>query len=191
MKKNKIELKLYLIIIFSCLLITAFIVSLSLKKSFLYFLLVMFIGIIIVIIIDAVSATLCRLLPLKYADFEKHIYHVSKKEKHFYEKIKIRKWKEKIPEIGHFTGFRKNRIAKPNDINYIKRFLHEICYGQIGHFISIFTGFFLLLFSFINEDYLVISLVIIIVNAFLNILPIMVLRYNSYTLIRLYQRLIK
>lgn len=160
-------------------------------NSFLYYLLVMSIGIIIVIIIDAISATICRLFPLKYANFKKKIYYVSKKEKQFYEKLKIRKWKEKIPEIGHFTGFRKNKIVQPNNINYIKRFLIEICYGQLGHFFSIFTGFILLLFSLINYDYLVINLVIAIANAFLNILPIMVLRYNSYTLIKLYRRLDK
>lgn len=185
------HLKLYLIIISICSLLTSLFTSIYYDLSFIYVLSVMWIGIILVIIIDGLTATICRLLPKRIADFNKKIYLVNKKEKVFYEKIKIKKWKEKIPEIGHFTGFRKNKISEPKNKEYIYRFLIEICYGELGHFISIFTGLILLFIPFFKPIWLILSIIIIIVNAFLNLLPVFVLRYNSFTLLLLYKHLIK
>lgn len=102
----------------------------------------------------------------------KKIYVCSRKEKQFYEKLKIRKWKEKVPEIGHFTGFRKNKVAEPKNPLYIQRFLNEICYGKLGHFVSVFTGFILLTISFILPNTFHYGLYIAIINGILNIFPI-------------------
>ena len=189
MEKNKIELKLYLIIIFFFAISSSIIVSLCYQELFFKVFGAMMLGILLVIIIDGLTATICRILPIKCANFESKAFIVSKKEKKFYESLCIKKWKDKIPEIGHFTGFRKNKVDKPNDIEYIKRFLHEICYGQIGHNISVLTGFLLLLIPWFKPFWLPLSLVIAIVNGWLNILPTMVLRYNSYTLLFMYKRL--
>lgn len=191
MEKNKIELKLYLSIIIVCSLLATIIISYSYKQNFFYSYLVMIIGIILVIIIDGITAAICRLLPLKCADFNKNVYKVSKKEKKLYDAIKIKKWKERIPEIGHFTGFRKNEVKELNNIEYIKRFLQEICYGELGHLISCFTGFILLYIPLFNPIWFSMSIVICLVNTILNILPIFVLRYNSYTLLMIYNRLSK
>lgn len=183
------QLKLYLIIIFICALIGS--ITISLVYDILFFLVfaVMILGIIIVIIVDGITAALCRMLPKKLANYQSKIYLVSKKEKNFYEKIKIRKWKEKIPEIGHFTGFRKNKITDPKNPDYIERFLYEISYGEIGHFISVFTGFLLLLIPWFKPFWLFTAIFIAVVNGILNLLPLIVLRYNSYTLLLILKRL--
>jgi hypothetical protein len=146
-------------------------------------------GIILVIIIDGITATIARLMPKKVADYNKKIFLVSRNEKNFYNRLKIKKWKEKVPEIGCFTGFRKNEVLEPKNPEYVNRFLMEICYGEIGHFASIFTGFILLFLNWINPYWLPLCWVIVIVNAILNILPIMVLRYNSYSLVLIKKRL--
>ena len=65
---------------------------------------------IAVMLVDGVTAAICRLLPQAFVDPAKRVFHVSAREKQFYEKLKIRKWKDKVPEIGHFTGFRKNKL---------------------------------------------------------------------------------
>ncbi len=137
---------------------------------------------VIVILIDGMTATICRLLPKKYADEKSKIYAVSAKEKKFYEKLKIRKWKDKIPEIGHFTGFRKNEIAQPNNVEYLDRFLLEICYGELGHFCILFTDFLLLLFFPLYTHWIAIAIPVALVSVFLNIPSIFTLRYNSYKL---------
>ncbi len=137
---------------------------------------------VIVILIDGATAAICRLLPKKCADERLKIYSVSAKEKKFYEKLKIRKWKEKIPEIGHFTGFRKNEIAQPNNVEYLDRFLLEICYGELGHFVICFTNFLLLLLFPLYEHWIAIALPVSLVSVFLNVPSIFTLRYNSYKL---------
>ena len=190
-KNNKIQLKLYLIIISIATFITSFIVSYKLNYKFIYVLSIMILGVILVILIDGLTAALFRSLPIKCANFKKRIFIVSKKEKFFYEKIKIKNWKDKIPEIGHFTGFRKNKVLDPKNSEYIKRFLHEICYGEMGHFASMFTGIFLLLIPWFKSFWIYLCIVIIIINAFLNLLPIFVLRYNSFTLYSIYTLLLK
>lgn len=183
------QLKWYLIIIFICALIGSISLSIIYQTSFFLILAMMFVGIIIIILINGLTAAICRMMPLNCADFNKKIYKVSKKEKNFYDKLKIKKWKEKVPEIGHFTGFRKNKINEPKNPEYIKRFLYEICYGQLGHFISMFTGFLLILIPWFDMFWLAMSLYIAIIAAILNLLPLMVLRYNSYTLLLILNRL--
>ncbi len=132
--------------------------------------------------VDGITAAICRALPAKIADPEKKIFHVSQKEKKFYEKLKIRKWKDKIPEIGQFTGFRKNKLVDPKSVEYLDRFLLESSYGEIGHLVSCFTGFFILLLFPVYELWLAVAIPVAIVSALLNIPSYMILRYNSYKL---------
>ncbi len=139
-------------------------------------------AIVVVVLLDGLTATVCRLLPAGIANHEKKFYHVSPKEKKFYEKLGIRKWKDKIPEIGHFTGFRKNKIADPKSVEYLDRFLLEICYGELGHFLSIFTGAVTLLFFPLTRLWWAISIPVVLINAFMNLPSLFILRYNSYKL---------
>ena len=148
---------------------------------------VTFSGIVLEILIDGITAAGCRLLPKKCVPYEAKIFAVGAKEKRFYERLKIRKWKDRIPEIGHLTGFRKNKIADPNSLEYVERFLLEIRYGQVVHFVSLFSGFLLCFALFFPVVRLSVVLPICIVNFFLNLLPIFTLRYNGYKLNVLYQ----
>ena len=135
-----------------------------------------------VIAVDGITAGIARLLPKSVADYTKKIYKVTAKEKKFYERLKIRDWKEKIPELVHLTGFRKNKIADPKNIEYVERFLLEICYGDLGHFASLFSGFTILLFYPVSRIWIIISIPVAIVNFLLNLPFLCVLRYNSYKL---------
>ena len=173
---------LYLLIIFACSLVIAATVALCTGESFLLLLGLIAIGVVFEILVDGLVATIARLMPAKCADHTKKVYQVSAKEKKFYEKLKIRLWKDKIPEIGHFTGFRKNKIADPKSVEYVERFLMEACYGEVGHFYSLFLGFLILLLFPIHQTWLAISIPVAIVNLLLNLPTIFVLRYNCYKL---------
>ena len=142
-------------------------------------------------LIDGVTAGLCRLLPKTCANREKKIFQVSAKEKAFYEKLNIRKWKDKVPEIGQFTGFRKNKIADPKSVEYLDRYLLEICYGEIGHIASVFTSFFILGLFFISPLWLGIAMPVAGISALLNLPSLFILRYNSYKLEILRKNLLK
>lgn len=173
---------LYLVIITICALLIALFTSLSYGYTYGSTLGYTALAVLLVILIDAVVATICRLLPQSCADERKKIYAVGAGEKKFYEKLKIRLWKDKIPEIGHFTGFRKNKIADPKSVEYLNRFLLEACYGELGHFFSVFFGFLLLLLFPLTNVWFAVSIPVCIVNALLNLPSLFVLRYNSYKL---------
>ena len=182
---------LYLSIIFVCSLIIAGAVCLWSGQSFLLLLGLVWIGVVFEILVDGLIATIARLMPAKCADHTKKVFTVSAKEKRFYEKLKIRAWKDKIPEIGHFTGFRKNKLVDPQSVEYVDRFLLESCYGEIGHFFSLFFGFAVLVLYPLSNVWFALAIPVAIVNFFLNLPSILVLRYNSYKLVVLRKSLLK
>lgn len=173
---------LYLSIITICVSIIATLVTLIYNADFLPVLGYTALAVVAVILVDIIIATIARLLPKKCANHEKKVYVVPAGEKKFYEKLKIRKWKDYVPEIGHFTGFRKNKIADPKSVEYLDRFLLEICYGEIGHFFSLFFGFAILLMFPLTEMWWAISIPVAIINVLLNLPSLFILRYNSYKL---------
>lgn len=182
---------LYGCIIGACALAISTAVSLACQTSYWQCLCVSVLAIVLVILVDALTATVCRLLPKKYADHERAIFNVSAKEKKAYEKMKIRKWKDLVPEIGHFTGFRKNKIAEPKNVEYIDRFLLEICYGELGHALSVPLGFLILLLFPTVRIWLPVAIPVAIINIFLNLPSLFILRYNSYKLKILRKSLLK
>ena len=136
-----------------------------------------------VIAIDGIFATIVRrCLPEKWFDYRVKFHDASKKECKFYEKIGIKKWKDKVWELGMFTNFSKKNMANP-DIAYLERFILENNYGYWCHLADAFLGFFLLFF-YPAEYRLVIPLPACIINFILNMLPVFILRYNTNRLKR-------
>ena len=173
---------LYLGIIAFCSLIISVVATLTTAIPFISCFGYSWMAIVSVILVDAITATACRLLPKKCANHEKKFFTVSKKEKNFYEKLKIHKWKDLVPEIGQFTGFRKNKLENPQSVEYIERFLLEACYGEIGHFTSFFTGFLILLLFPLFEGWLIFSIPVAVINLLMNAPSYFILRYNAYKL---------
>lgn len=152
--------------------------------------------VIIVIIIDAIVATVIRKMPEKYFDYHKKIFNTTKFELKFYKLIGVKKWKEHVPELGMFTGFRKNKIANPKDPAYLARYILEACYGIIIHFWSVPASFLIMLFDFKmytgnSNLWLCVAMPVAIVNAILIVLPAFILKYNLPKLVRLYEISIK
>ena len=152
--------------------------------------------VIIVIIIDAIVATVIRKMPEKYFDYHKRVFNTTKSELKFYKLIGVKKWKEHVPELGMFTGFRKNKIANPKDPAYLSRYILEACYGIIIHFWSVPASFLIMLFDFKmytgnSNLWLCVAMPVAIVNAILIVLPAFILKYNLPKLVRLYEISIK
>lgn len=138
------------------------------------------------VFIDAVAALLTRYcIPEKKMNPFARCFNVSAKERRFYEKIGIKKWKDTIPETGKYlAGFAKDEIAQPDNNEYLLKFLRETCYAGIMHAVSFGAGFLALAFL---PYKLTIVLPAAVVNAFLQLLPTMVQRYNRYRIKILYK----
>ncbi|MBQ9793124.1 MAG: hypothetical protein IJW32_05260 [Clostridia bacterium] len=151
---------------------------------------VVVIGIIIEIAIDGIFAAIIHAMPNKWFDKDKKFFDVSRKERKFYDKLKIKNWKDKVAELGALGGFRKNKLNDPKNPDYLALFVIENNKGIVIHVVGIIAGFLILLFP-LPKYALVVGLPIALVNVFLNLLSTMVLRYNIPRLKVSYERAVK
>ena len=130
-----------------------------------------------VMIIDALGAIIIRKLPNRWFDSKNKYFECGPLEKKLYEKLKIKKWKDKIPELGGFTNFHKDKVRDPKNPIYLERFILECNYGSTIHLVTGVLGFLVILITPIRIFYLL-ALPVAFVNLILNLLPFFVLRYN-------------
>lgn len=140
------------------------------------------------IAIDGLAAFVISKFPARWFDETNKHFVVSKRSVKFYEKLHIRKWKDKVLELGFLSGFRKNKIASADNPEYFRRFIVESNKGIVEHRLGYVLGF-LGIFLFPLKYALVIGVPIAIVNVILSGLPTMVLRYNIPKLTAVLKRL--
>ena len=144
-------------------------------------------GVVAIIAIDGIGAlAIRRLLPMSWFKPERRLFQVSKREHKFYNKIKIKSWKDKVPELGGFTNFHKSELKSSSDSKYLERFIIETNYGVIIHLENAILGFLIFLIPWCSAPSIWIP--IFAVNLVLSMLPVFILRYTDYTLIRLYNK---
>lgn len=134
-------------------------------------------------LIDGLVAFIGRRLPKKWMNPNYKIFHTSEREMKFYEAIGVRKWKDKVPELGGFTSFHKNKLRDPWNNEYVERYMLEVCYGVIIHLFSPFFGFLIVLLDYKMYTgwswmWLTIMIPVAIVNGILILAPAFILKYN-------------
>ena len=143
--------------------------------------------VLLAFLLDAIVACLSRVLPKKLFAPERKRFAVSDKEKRFYDRLKIKSWKDKIPETGALLKiFDKTKIENSDDPVYLRTFLRETCYAEIMHEYSAPLAFFLL-FAAPGPLKWTIALPVAVVNFVLQLFPIAVQRYNRNRLTKLYR----
>lgn len=144
-------------------------------------------GVVAIMAEDGLSALLLRrLLPSRLFSAERRIFAVGKREKRFYDALKIKKWKGLVPDLGLFTSFSKSELKSKDDAAYLGRFLMESHYGVVIHLANGLLGFVIAFIPFCASPSVWVP--IFLVNLMLSLLPVFVLRYTCYTLGRLYAR---
>ena len=154
--------------------------------AFVTILLTVWLGILAVVLIDGVFAFLVRRLPERWFSPANAFFSVTERERRLYRRLGIHRWKAYVPELGCFTGFHKDHLRDPFDRAYTARFLMESHYGVVGHIAGAVLGFSIMFLPFLPP--LRIALPIAVINLILNLLPTMILRYNTPALLRLYRR---
>lgn len=142
---------------------------------------------ILEIAIQGIIATIVNHLPDKWFTHDKKIFKISKKERNFYEKLKIRSWKDKVWELGGLGGFRKNKIADKNNPEYLLKFVVESNKGVVDHVVGIVLGF-LVIFMLPLKYAFSIGVPVACVNVILCVMPTMILRYNIPKILVAYER---
>ncbi|MBQ8409848.1 MAG: hypothetical protein IJY39_13390 [Clostridia bacterium] len=148
------------------------------------------IGAVAAIAIDGLSALIIRrLTPTRWYSPDKRLFTVSKTERDFYNRLKIKAWKDLVPELGGFTSFHKDKLEEVSDTEYLGRFIMEANYGMVIHLANALLGFLVAFIPLCHSPSVWIP--VFIVNFILSLLPIAILRYTCYTLTRLYRRSLK
>lgn len=141
-------------------------------------------------VIDAIVAIIIRRLPEKWFNSNNKSFFPRPYEKKFCESLNIKKWKDKIPELGGFTNFHKDKIYEPNSIEFYERFILESNYGSTLHLIGAILGFAVIFMTPLKMCYLM-AIPMAIVNFILCMLPYLILRYNNAKLYKVLNSLKK
>lgn len=139
-----------------------------------------------IIAIDGIFAYVIRRLPNTWFIGSGGIFDVSKSERRFYRAIKIHAWKDKIPELGGFTSFHKDKLLSVSDTKYLERFILESNYGIAIHASNAVFGILIFILPYANKTNIWVP--VFIINFILSVLPMMILRYHVPVLARLCQR---
>ena len=119
----------------------------------------------------------------------KPLYKIRKwevKNSFYTRKLKIKKWKDKLPQYVAKNGFSKKQMKNLSELEptYIKEFISETCRGEWDHLMCCAY----VLFSFwINPLYYAILFSCIVI--FCNLPFIAIQRYNRLRLLRLHKKL--
>lgn len=144
-----------------------------------------FVNVYVLVMLGIVTLLLRLFIPKKFWNCEKKLFKVKRKELSIYNKLKIKKWKDLVPEMGSTGGFPKRNIEslKPE---YLWKFLQETCFAEFMHYIVGLLGFTVLFFM--GKESYFFTFPILIINLILHILPCLIQRYNRYRLKKIYDR---
>jgi len=137
-----------------------------------------------------IISILSHLLPKVFFSQKNPCFHVFGFERNLYEKIMIKKWKDKIPELGKLCGFKKDKLYNPNDPIYMKTAIQQNCIAESLHSLSALIGiaiFFVLPSSFV----LSVGIPVFVLNSVLHGLPVLIQRYHRPKFVRIYEYTLK
>jgi len=138
--------------------------------------------------IDGLIALIINKLPDAWFGVDNPLYRVSKAERRLYKVLKVRRWKDKVWELGGLGGFSKKALNAPDDPKYIEKFIIECNKGVLTHRLSYPVGILVML-TLPNLCAWSIALPAAAVNLILNIMPTLALRYNTPMLKAVLKRL--
>lgn len=141
-------------------------------------------------LLDGAVAFAVRMTPDRLYGINNPLFHITEWEKEMYKKLKVRLWKDKVWELGGIGGFSKRSMTSTKDPEYVGKFIVECNRGVATHRLSYPVGFLAML-TLEGACVLTVALPVALVNLYLNILPTLVLRYNTPKLKTLYKRLLK
>ncbi len=137
--------------------------------------------------IDALVALCVRRYPEQKIDPFRGWFRARRWERKCYVRLGIRHWKDRIPEMGGLLAhFSKKQVADRHDNAYLLKFMRETCYAEVMHIWSVPAGF--LIFLLFPHHILWFGLPVALVNAALQIPPVLTQRYVRPFLVSAYRR---
>ena len=79
-----------------------------------------------------------RTLPKKFFSSNNRLFTVDKFKQWMCKITSVKSWKDKIPVGGKVSGFNLKNLDRPNDIEYLNRFVYESCFAEWLHLSLVF-----------------------------------------------------
>lgn len=117
-------------------------------------------------------------------------FKVSENEIKFYKRIKINKWKDKLPQYN--KDFDKRHLKRNIDKEYLEEFIFNTCRAEVIHYFIGILGYLSMFFVFFSSSpkkYVPLYLIIATLMLFFNLPFSLIQRYNRYRLVNLLNRL--
>lgn len=154
--------------------------SLTLQESLLMF----FTPIIWIACVDVFITVCAHLIPQKFLRSEGFLFKEREFEKNFYAILRIKVWKDKVPELGKLSNFKKDKLYDAKNPAYLKEFIMQGCRAELLHIFSALSGFFALFFFPLKySPYF--ALFTVLAHFLLHLPPALIQRYNRPRLERL------
>jgi hypothetical protein len=146
------------------------------------------------ILVNGVLALFIRSLPPRVFNETFPVYQMRVWEKRLYRRLGVHRWKNHLPQAGWMTGFSRKRLPKVPDTAYTERFIREICSAMLGHFVMAFAGLLaplaaLLPWAHNKAAWFVGLWFLAVLHFIIQILYVMIQRYNLPRFVRLRERL--
>lgn len=108
-------------------------------------------------------------------------------EEKLYLKLGVRKWKDKIPELGKlFAGFDKSQVGDMKNNEHVARFIAETITAEYIHKFSALFGLIAIVGCL--KTWFIVGIPLLLANIIINTMPVIVQRYNRPKLYMLYAR---
>ena len=137
---------------------------------------------------SALWAVIIRILPKKWFTPNNKLFHVFKFENKLYEKVGVKNWKDKIPELGKTSNFKRDKLYDSRNPEYMSKYINESCYAESIHVVAVLLAF--LSFILMPDDLILrIGLPTAICYLILSMPSIIIQRYMRPRLLKMYKRL--
>lgn len=156
-----------------------------------YFIYIFLLLLVFWISINVILPWLVRfIVPKKLFNENRWLFKEREFEGSFYRRIKVNKWKDKLPDAEKLIHFQRSCLPCDIDQTYINRFITECCIAELGHLSVGIAGFssLFLVFTLPCEIRFISMLVFLffsILDLFVQSLFVIIQRYNRPRLIKL------
>ncbi|MDR2717616.1 MAG: hypothetical protein LBB89_06085 [Treponema sp.] len=117
---------------------------------------------------------------------KRKFFIVSEKEILFYKKIRLPKWKDKLPQYN--KGFNKRNLSNEISKEYLELFINVTCQAEMVHYIIIPLGYFSVFFTLLTNKPEYWFFIFILIATFIGVCNMafsFIQRYNRFRLEKL------
>lgn len=149
-----------------------------------------FVIFVLILCPSIISLLFEKILPSSFFDGHFQFYKPKKYEKSLYKKLRVKDWKDYVPNLGNVGKDIAGSDQQPT-VELFEKFLHQTCLGEVVHKFCVVSSIVSsVIILFVRADlFLRMALPICFVYVTINMLSIIIQRYNRPRIYVMLERL--